>query len=371
MKNGQRLDTEELLFSLKGPGDSLALRQRLAADLGLIEESRRNAMGTAWGRLEGASALVRRLRALLRPLAYQSRAKAAHRLGMIHHHESWPILVKALNDPSGEVQTVAVQSLRVLREPQSFPYLLERLRAAAHGAAGVSERELKTTLAGFPLEHASFLAPLLQDPHPRLRADAACVLRDMLGTLEASRKNAPCPPAELGPELHFLILHRLPFDLDSDVRAAAADLAGYVSPAEALPVIFRLMDAPEWFVRLHAVRAAARQRQHALMPALHTRLTDAHWRVREAAAYAFIENGSSGVRELLIVLLRAEDVYVREQIVEALELSGTMQKIAERAAEPGRTLERQAFELITGLGGARFLRPQSEKPPSISRTMPA
>src|SRR5205814_2721689 len=66
-------------------------------------------------------------------LNFLVRARSAENLRLVRHQPSWPLLVKALDDPHPDVQTAAAGALAALREPQSFPALVERLRASALG----------------------------------------------------------------------------------------------------------------------------------------------------------------------------------------------------------------------------------------------
>jgi hypothetical protein len=113
-------------------------------------------------------------------LHFLLRARSARNLGLLRHQASWPILARALDDPHPDVQQVALRSLAALRQPQSFPALLDRMnKAVTENHAGLSFHSLKAAMAEFPLSQGPQLLPALRHPHPRIRAAAAEILLEM------------------------------------------------------------------------------------------------------------------------------------------------------------------------------------------------
>src|SRR5207253_7074768 len=93
-------------------------------------------------------------------LNFRVRARSAENLRLVRYQPGWPLLVKALDDPHPDVQTAAAGALAALREPQSFPALVERLHASVLGPpASLSLRSVKAALVSFPLNRSCHLLP--------------------------------------------------------------------------------------------------------------------------------------------------------------------------------------------------------------------
>ena len=162
-------------------------------------------------------------------------------------------------------------------------------------------------------------------------------------------------------------------DEDPDVRARAADVVAHLEPSRAATVLTPLLGDSTWFVRLHAVRALRHQEFTSL--ALSRRLTDPHWRVREAAVQTLLARVHSGIRRLLEHFLTTEDAYSREQVVEQIERAGLIPAIIEACGELGRELETQfALEMVRRGFGEVLLRASRnggphEKPRTLVRDL--
>jgi HEAT repeat protein len=352
LQNGTRRTVERFLFESASPPAPLPLLQRLAEDLEFVPRWQRHIEGPS--RHHWLSFRFYRLRNRLHVLGFLARARDADCLGRIRHRGSWRLLLKALDDPSRDVRAVALRSLAIIREPQSFPLLVERLRASALSSSpSFSVREIKAALMSFPIELAQHLLPFLQDSNSRLRLLGTEVLREMMLARSTPLSAPSFSAGVLGEELDGCIFAILPRDEDPDVRAGAADLlACFASEERAKREIVRLMEDREWFVRLHAVRAAGEQR--GWLPSLVVRLTDSHWRVREAAAHAILSWGPEGLQHLVALFLDTQDGYAREQIAEELATSGAAAEMAARYGQPGYEREMRVMDSIAVLNRARF-----------------
>jgi hypothetical protein len=166
-------------------------------------------------------------------LHFLLRARSARNLGLLRHQASWPILAKALDDPHPDVQQVALRSLAALRELQSFPALLDRMdKAVTENRSGLSLHSLKAAMAKFPLSQAPQLLPALRHPHPRVRAAAAEILREM-----AKREPAGSQALFQYKSVFDRELARLTSDADPEVRAIAAELVAHLGLAISTPVV--------------------------------------------------------------------------------------------------------------------------------------
>jgi HEAT repeat protein len=346
---------------------SLPVLQLLAVDLGLVEFWEQHLGGRS---APGNSAFSRSGSALERigPLGFLLRARSAERLGLIRHRPSWCVLVRALDDPHPDVRSAALRALGAIAEPQSFAALAERLQAEALAPSGIlSVPELKGALVCFPLSETRELAPLLEHPHPRVRVLAAEVVREMVAPRSGVEEDLPLRPEDLAPELAELFLTRLALDENPDVRARAATVIARLADPRAGLRLGMLLEDAEWFVRLHAVRAVAQRRFIKLARNVTEHLTDANWRVREAAVRTLLSFGLAGAERLREHFLTTQDPYSLEQIVEELQRHGLLPLLLDdfghdSDARKTRVIERlirmgKNSSLLTVLDGATDHRP--------------
>jgi len=350
------LESEPAFSPSSGPvfGDAqgqISTLRRLCEDLGLVKLWQDHLQ---YQPAPFALAAVERFR----PLRFLRRARAAKNLGLIAHRPSWPLLVRALDDPSPKVQWVATRALGAIREPASFPVLVDRLRRQALGkpsdsadesTEGPPARATRSAMISFPLRCAAELDPLLGHVHPQVRVEATEVIRNMIWRAAAESSS----PAHfiLGPEdfpqdLAEVFLTRLGFDPSPEVRARAAAVMAYLAGWRAESVLAKLMGDEAWFVRLHAARAFAHPRFQPLAGRVARMLTDSHWRVREAATQTLIALGDAGVRQLIGHFFGdagpdeargnghgrapgSPDLYSREQIAEEMQRAGLLYVLAE------------------------------------------
>jgi HEAT repeat protein len=356
-----RASFEAILTGNKIPAPEwAAVLGKLCEDLGLVALWRcrlaRNRLAHQTPNLSSAtlSSAILRLR---HPLDFVARAEAAENLGVIRHQPSWPLLVKALDDPHGVVQSAAARSLARIREPESFAALADRLESAAQDPSPTtSVRSLKMALASFPVVQASRLRHLLAHPHPRVRLAASDVVGLMVQRESAESPSGGFNASRLSPEVAEIFLTHLAVDEDADVRARAADVVAHLEPSRAATVLTPLLGDSTWFVRLHAVRAL-RHQGFTPLALLSQRLTDPHWRVREASVQTLFARGDSGIRRLLEHFLTTEDAYSREQVVEQIERAGLIPAVIGACGKLGRELETQfAKEMVRQGFGEVLLR---------------
>jgi HEAT repeat protein len=350
LQNGNRRRAEQVLFESPVSPKFLPLLQRLAEDLNLVRTWQSRLNEPARDRVNRFGLFRQSLLKRLHLFAFLTRASYADRLGRLRHQASWQVLIQALNDRNADVQAAALRSLANIQEPESFPFLIGRIRATASPCLALSDRELAAALAQFPLESAPELLPLLEETNPRLRHLAVTVLREIARPLARSRKQALPSANQFSSEVTNWILTRLPEDINPNVRAGAADLLGYFIPQnEAREGIVRLMQDEVWYVRLHAVRSAGKQLFDEFVLPVSACLADSQWRVREAAASVLASSGKAGVRHLFHILLTTQDAYAREQIVERLEVSGVVADMIAVYGNAGHELETQALDAISGM----------------------
>lgn len=348
---------EHLLLERRPTPPQLPLLRQLCEDLGLVRLWQQQLTGspdtTPTGRLQ---ALAQAPWSRLYRLSFLVRAKSAENLGIIHHQPSWPLLVKALADPHPDVQEVALRSLASIQEPESFPALMERLHAVVlNPTVRLALRSVKSALVGFPLRQAAGLLGSLQHTHPRIRFLATDIIREMV-----EREAAPNPefilgPASFSPELMELFSAQLCFDPNPDVRARAAPVIAYLSDSRAITVLLTLLDDPEWFVRLHTVRALGKRRFLPQLAPLARRLIDSHWMVRQATVHTLVGFEFAGIRQLTEHFLSTQDRYSREQIADEWQRTGFIPTLLQQYGQEGAEREHHIIEQLVHLGVTSYL----------------
>lgn len=353
-----RLYFLEQLFFEKAPNAAqVPILRQLCQDLGLVEIWQRNlsgrisvaSLGDTLARPEGILQRVGQLQFLIR-------AKSAENLGVIRHQPSWPLLVKALSDPHPDVQSVAARSLAAIGEPESFPALLERLHAVVIKPSGsLSLRSMKSALVSFPLKESERLLPSLKHQHPRIRFLAVDIIREMTEREGALDEDFVLDAGIFGPEVGEFFLTHCCFDDNADVRARSAPVISYLSDVRATPVLLTLLDDPQWFVRLHAVRALAKRKYLSQADQIARRLTDPHWLVREAAAQTLLVFGRAGVDQLSAHLLETQDHYSQEQIADEMQRAGLIPALVAQYASSSDAREARVFGQLAEMGKTSYL----------------
>ncbi len=227
---------EPLLLKCASAPPLATVLEELCLELGLIDMWQRRILGQflplsfrqALSYPDGLLHFFPRLHFLLR-------ARSARNLGLLRHQASWPIIAKALDDPHPDVQQVALRSLAALRQPQSFPTLLDRMdKVVTANHSRLSLHSLKAAMARFPLSQALQLLPALRHPHPRVRSAAAEILREM-----AKREPAGTQALFQYKNVFDRELATLAHDADPEVRVVAAGLIAHLSLVAASPAARR------------------------------------------------------------------------------------------------------------------------------------
>jgi HEAT repeat protein len=255
---------------------------------------------------------------------------------MLRHQPSWPLLMKSLDDPHPDIQSVALRALGSIRARGSFPVLLERLQESVLRDLTTPPRNvLQATLAAFDPWCSSDLAPLLRHENWKLRYMAMDILRGMTYRRASGEPNYLLSPAVLGHEIAELLVNSLCRDTSAHVRGRAGEIIAFLPHSQSTAVLRELVCDHEWYVRLHTVQALASPRHSnaVILLALRNCLKDSHWRVREAAVNTLIALGGRGRQELYGSFLASHEPAVREQIVEMLERQGLMAGIIQDYGE--------------------------------------
>jgi len=358
---------ETLCLEKKPTAQQVPILRKLCEDLGLVKLWQARLSGKlsaislrdAFGRPEGLIQRIGRLNFLLR-------AKAADNLGIVQHHPSWPLLVKALEDPHADVQAVAVRSLAIIQELECFGPLVERLHhVVIKGTTPLSLRSIKTALVSFPLKYMSRLIPSLKHSHRRVRFLATDIIREVVERQAAWEEDFTLDAKNVEVELLEIFLEQTAFDENPDVRARTASVISYLADPRSTPVLLTLLEDGKWFVRLHAVRALAKRKFLSQAPQIAQRLTDAHWMVREAASRALLVFGRVGSDALIGHFLSTEDRYSREQIADEMQRAGLVPALlAQYAAE--RESSEPVIDMLVQMGKTSYLVWALENSPDLN-----
>jgi len=342
---------EQLVMEKVPPADQMPAMVQLCEELGLVKRWQGRLAGDSQvGGLSGA------LQRLFR-VGYLERARSAENLATIRHRPSWPLLVKALDDPHPDVREVSVRGLGALADPQSFPALVQRLHAVILDPddSKLAFRTVKSAVVSFPLSQAVVLEPSLRHQHRRIRFLCTDVIREMVEKAAEGHPDFYLDAANFAPSLIELFLNTQTFDENPDVRARAAPVIAYLRDPRAVPVLLGLLEDPEWFVRLHTVRALAKPRFESQLLQIAARLADPRWMVREAAVRALLSFGDAGFSVLYDYFLGSEDRYSREQIADEWQRAGVIPTLLGHYAQQPQSRERQVIEQMAHMGKTSYL----------------
>jgi len=338
------------------PAAEPALR-RLCEDLGLVKIWQQRLMG----QIDQASLRE----SLVHPhgwvgrvkcLQFLIRSKSAENLGLIRHEPSWPLLVKALEDPNPDLQVVAVRSLAAIRHPGSFPALVDRLQKVVLDPAPVlSVRTLKSGLVSFPLQNVHELLASLRHTNPRVRFLATDIIREMVEREAAGHPDFCLDQKKMKGDLAEVFLTELPFDANPDVRARVGPVIAYLADSRSASALLALLGDAAWFVRLHAVRSLAKPKFLSHAGRIASALTDTNWRVREAAVRTLRGFGSAGLDLLTAHFLVTQDRYSREQVADELQRAGLIPELLARCAETGNGRETAVLSHLAEMGKTSYM----------------
>jgi len=348
---------ERLCLEKKPTLEEEPLLRRLCEDLGLVKIWQQRLMG----RIDQASlrealinpqGLLRRVKFL----HFLIRSKSAESLGLIRHEPSWPLLVKALEDPNPDIQMVAVRALAAIHHPGSFLPLTEQLHKAVLGSSSsLSVRAVKAALVSFPLQSAAELGPSLRHPNSRVRFLATDIIKEMVEAEASGKADFRLDRNNFDEETAGIFLTDLPFDSNPDVRARAAPVITFLDDPRAASTLFTLLEDSVWFVRLHAVRSMARHRFLSAGDRIARALTDANWRVREAAVRTLRGFGRPGLDLLTSHFLATRDRYSREQVADEFQRVGLIPELLMRCAETGNGRETAVLRNMAEMGKTSYM----------------
>jgi HEAT repeat protein len=272
----------------------------------------------------GAKRLVRRVRRSPRTeWGRWRRVLALQRLGRAHHPAVLQLVRHVLDDADSRVASAAIRTLGDVGDEWAIEILVDALRRGSGTRSRVA-----ATLEELAPAPGPNLLPLLRDWNPAVRFWGATLLHAY-------------------PELGEAALIELTWDPDPNVRAAAVETLGTRRGKDVGTALVARLDDSEWFVRVHAARAAGQVVGAEAAPSISRLLADERWWVRTAAKDALRGMGADAVPALLSVLGH-EDRFARNGAAEVLQDIGFVDFLA--LDSPGSPL----LERIYAAGGERY-----------------
>ena len=231
------------------------------------------------------------------------RVTALQRLESAHHPAVPRLVGSVLDDPDPTIAAAAIRTLGDIGDDWAIDLLVDALRRG-NGQRSRVAAELER-LAPAP---GAKLISLLRDWNPVVRFWGATLLRPYPTLAEAT-------------------LIELTWDPDPNVRAAAVETLGTRSGSAVGAALLARLDDSEWFVRVHAARAAGHVVGADAAPTITRHLAEERWWVRTAAKDALRAMGADGVPSLLAVLMH-EDAFARNGAAEVLQDIGFVDFLA-------------------------------------------
>jgi HEAT repeat protein len=238
--------------------------------------------------------LVDHLLGMLREDEASDRRTAAITLGWLKEERSERALVELLGDPGlQEYVTHALVSIGY-RDPEAFAYGL------AHPVDGVRQGTLRCLAWIAPAAGIDLVAPLIHDPSPEVRAEAAAAI------------------GRLGDEDAAMLLFELLGDENELIQESAMGALSRMSPERVVPLLLQALSSDDTAVRVRAAETLGLLREPKTAPPLMTLAGDSREAVRRAALKALGEIDAPGVGDLLRAALRDGSSLVRQQAVLSL-----------------------------------------------------
>ena len=231
------------------------------------------------------------------------RVSALQRLEQVHHPAVPRLIHTVLADPDSRIAAAAIRTLGDIGDAWAIDLLVDALRRGNGQRSRVAAELERLAPAPGPK-----LLPLLRDWNPTVRFWGATLLRPY-------------------PELGDATLIDLTWDQDPNVRAAAVETLGTRSGAAVGAALLARLDDGEWFVRVHAARAAGHVLGAEAAPTITRHLAEERWWVRTAAKDALRAMGKDAVPSLLAVLVH-EDSFARNGAAEVLQDVGFVDFLA-------------------------------------------
>lgn len=225
----------------------------------------------------------------------QNRRTAAITLGWLKEPRAEKPLIDCLAEPA--LQEYAAHALVAIgfQDPGAYSHGLE------HADDAVRQGTVRCLAWIAPPRGIDLVAPLIHDPAPEVRAEAAAAI-GRLGDAEDAA----------------MLLFELLGDESELIQESAMGALSRMSPERVLPLLLQALNSAETQVRIRAAETLGLLRVPDTAPALINLSKDPRENVRRAAIKALGDIGAAGVGDLLRAALLDESSLVRQQAVLSL-----------------------------------------------------
>lgn len=251
-------------------------------------------------------------------------------LGRMRAPEVIPPLARALDAPSAETRLAAARGLGRTGLPEAAQPLLERI---VQGMPAIAPSAVQDALLRSCRINPSILLRYIPMAPDAVRPLLVRVLGELVSP-------------DLADALVFLANDNL-----AEVRASAARSLGLAGSLVAMNALAKLVEDPEWFVRLRAVAALGEMRDPRAIPILIAALCDENRsvRLRTAEVLSRFDDRSA---EILNSVVATGDEYALQAFVSQLERMGAMSKVIDSLLDPRQKAKSQAMLLRLLQSGA-------------------
>lgn len=233
------------------------------------------------------------------------RRKALLSLGRMRMPQVIPVLSEALEDPDGETRLIAVRSLGRTELPEAAEPIIQYI---FQGLQGVAVTTAQNALLRCCHAKPAILLPYIAQADDTVRPFLVRVLGEFVSP-------------EIADDLVLLTTDKV-----AEVRASAARSLRWSKSAVAVGALGRLIEDPEWFVRLRAVAAMGHTKDPTAIPPLAAALCDENRLVRLRAAEV-LSQFENQLPEILRVVMQTRDVYALQAFVSQIQRMGTIPKL--------------------------------------------
>jgi len=242
--------------------------------------------------------------AALKGHRWESRLRAAERLGYLGDDTAIPPLMNALRDDAIAVRFAAAGSLARLGCHDAVEPILHALDLPGE----VSQRRVTEVIAGMAQGAIGPLVTVLESSS------------GTAGTLSiACRAAGILKERKALPPLLLLLHHE-----NAEVRLNAVRALSSIGDPSVIKALTALAEDSSWEVRSMVIRALGRLRATEETPLLLEALSDPEWWVRQNAAQSLLELGDRGVGELRHAAEHHVDAYGRDISRQILQQHGLL-----------------------------------------------
>lgn len=278
----------------RDPDDSLALLMELSDRL---EPAERASLRPLFASLPQAQAEI----AALKSRRWETRLRAAERLGYFGNKDMVPLLRDALHDDVLAVRFAAARSLAALGDPAHVEPILLALDVPGE----MNQRRVAEVLYDFGPRAVGPLLEVLWSGAGKFSDTAVGTAVRVLGMLRSREAVAPVAALLDSPEFR--------------IRLNAVRTLGLLGDHSVIPAISALAKDPSWEVRNMVMQALGRLHAAQSIPVLTAALADQAWWVRYSAGIALYSLGDKGIEALRDTMNKSPDRYACDASRQILE----------------------------------------------------